>query len=172
MDKFAIIFEPQNLQLYWIGFLATLELLAVSLVGGALLTLPLTLMRVSKNAWLSKPVWLFTYVIRGTPLLIQVYFIYYGIAQLEWVQGLWDTTWPFTWFKDLFFCAVLAFTLNTCAYTIEMLGGAIRETPAGEIEAVLIQLPMRGLADSLNVSATAAVLAYESVRQEACRNNG
>ena len=96
MDKFAIIFEPQNLQLYWIGFLATLELLAVSLVGGALLTLPLTLMRVSKNAWLSKPVWLFTYVIRGTPLLIQVYFIYYGIAQLEWVQGLWDTTWPFT----------------------------------------------------------------------------
>lgn len=135
MDKFAIIFEPQNLQLYWIGLISTLELLAVSLIAGGLLTLPLTLMRVSRSRWLSYPVWLFTYVVRGTPLLIQVYFIYYGIAQLEWVQALWDTTWPFTWFKDPFFCAVLAFTLNTCAYTVEMLAGAIKETPVGEIEA-------------------------------------
>jgi arginine/ornithine transport system permease protein len=135
MDKFAIIFEPHNLHLYWLGLLSTLELLAVSLIAGGLLTLPLTLMRVSRSKWLSYPVWLFTYVVRGTPLLIQVYFIYYGIAQLEWVQALWDTTWPLTWFKDPFFCAVFAFTLNTCAYTVEMLAGAIRETPAGEIEA-------------------------------------
>ena len=135
MDKFAIIFEPQNLALYWTGLIATIELLAISLIAGALLTLPLTLMRVSSSKWLWWPVWLFTYVVRGTPLLIQVYFIYYGIAQLEWVQALWDTHWPFTWFKDPFFCAVLAFTLNTCAYTVEMLAGAIRETPAGEIEA-------------------------------------
>ena len=135
MDKFVLIFEPQNLHLYWVGFLATMELLAVSLLAGGLLTLPLTLMRVSSNRWVSGPVWLFTYVIRGTPLLIQVYFIYYGIAQLEWVQALWDTTWPLTWFKEPFFCAVLAFTLNTSAYTIEMLAGGIRETPAGEIEA-------------------------------------
>lgn len=135
MDKFALIFEPQNLHLYWVGFWATMELLAVSLLAGGLLTLPLTLMRVSSNRWVSGPVWLFTYVIRGTPLLIQVYFIYYGIAQLEWVQALWDTTWPLTWFKEPFFCAVLAFTLNTSAYTIEMLAGGIRETPAGEIEA-------------------------------------
>jgi len=135
MDKFAIIFQPQNLQLYWTGLIATVELLLISLVAGGLLTLPLTLMRVSGRAWLSWPVWLFTYVVRGTPLLIQVYFIYYGIAQLEWVQALWDTVWPWTLFKDPFFCAVLAFTLNTCAYTVEMLAGAIRETPAGEIEA-------------------------------------
>jgi arginine/ornithine transport system permease protein len=135
MDKFAIIFEPQNLHLYWVGFWATMELLAVSLVAGGLLTLPLTLMRVSSNRWISGPVWLFTYVIRGTPLLIQVYFIYYGIAQLEWVQALWNDTWPLTWFKEPFFCAVLAFTLNTSAYTIEMLAGAIKETPVGEIEA-------------------------------------
>ncbi len=135
MDKFAIVFQPQNLQLYWTGLLATLELLAISLIAGGLLTLPLTLMRVSSNRWFSAPVWLFTYVVRGTPLLIQVYFIYYGIAQLEWVQALWDTVWPWTLFKDPFFCAVLAFTLNTCAYTVEMLAGAIRETPVGEIEA-------------------------------------
>lgn len=135
MEPFAIIFEPQNLQLYANGLIATLELLTISLVAGAFLTVPLTLMRVSRKAWVSSPVWLFTYVVRGTPLLIQVYFIYYGIAQLEWVQQLWDTVWPWTLFKDPFFCAVLAFTLNTSAYTVEMLAGAIRETPAGEIEA-------------------------------------
>jgi arginine/ornithine transport system permease protein len=135
MDKFAIILQPQNLALYWTGVLATMELLAISLLAGGLLTLPLTLMRVSRNRWVSTPVWLFTYVVRGTPLLIQVYFIYYGIAQLEWVQSLWDTVWPWTLFKDPFFCAVAAFSLNTCAYTVEMLAGAIKETPAGEIEA-------------------------------------
>jgi arginine/ornithine transport system permease protein len=135
MKEFAIIFEPQNLHLYWVGFWATMELLAVSLIAGGLLTLPLTLMRVSSNRWVSGPVWLFTYVIRGTPLLIQVYFIYYGIAQLEWVQAMWNDTWPWTWFKEPFFCAVFAFSLNTAAYTIEMLAGAIKETPAGEIEA-------------------------------------
>ncbi len=135
MEQFAIIFQPQNLLLYWNGLLETLRLLLISLVAGGLLTLPLTLMRVSSNPWLSKPVWLFTYIIRGTPLLIQVYMIYYGVAQLEWVQSLWDTTWPLTWFKEPFFCAVFAFALNTCAYTVEMLAGAIRETPAGEIEA-------------------------------------
>ena len=135
MKEFAIIFEPQNLHLYWVGFWATMELLAVSLIAGGLLILPLTLMRVSSNRWVSGPVWLFTYVIRGTPLLIQVYFIYYGIAQLEWVQAMWNDTWPWTWFKEPFFCAVFAFSLNTAAYTIEMLAGAIKETPAGEIEA-------------------------------------
>ena len=135
MDKFAIIFEQQNLHLYWTGFWVTIKLLAISLLAGGLLTLPLTLMRISSSRWVSGPVWLFTYVIRGTPLLIQVFFIYYGIAQLEWVQSLWDTTWPLTWFKEPFFCAVFAFTLNTSAYTIEMLAGAIRETPTGEIEA-------------------------------------
>jgi arginine/ornithine transport system permease protein len=76
----------------------------------------------------------YTFVIRGTPLLIQVYMIYYGLAQLEWIQARWDTVWPWTYFKDAFFCALLAFSLNTAGYTAEMLAGAIRETNAGEIE--------------------------------------
>ena len=74
-------------------------------------------------------------MIRGTPLLIQLYLIYYGIAQLEWVQARWDAVWPWTHFKDPFFCALLAFSLNTAGYTAEILAGAIRETPAGEVEA-------------------------------------
>lgn len=135
MQGWISTFSPDNLQLFWQGFWATLNLLWISLLFGALLTFPLTLMRVSKQAWVWRPVWLFTYIIRGTPLLIQVYLIYYGIAQLEWVQALWDTVWPWTMFKDPFFCAVFAFTLNTAAYTVEMLAGAIKETPSGEIEA-------------------------------------
>jgi arginine/ornithine transport system permease protein len=51
----------------------------------------------------------YTYVIRGTPLLIQVYLIYYGLGQLEWIQARWDSVWPWTHFKDPFFCALLAF---------------------------------------------------------------
>ncbi|WP_293663187.1 ABC transporter permease subunit, partial [Rhodoferax sp. OV413] len=77
----------------------------------------------------------YTYVIRGTPLLIQVYLIYYGLGQLEWIQTRWDDVWPWTHFKEPFFCALLAFSLNTAAYTAEMLAGAIRETSAGEMEA-------------------------------------
>jgi arginine/ornithine transport system permease protein len=64
-----------------------------------------------------------------------VYLIYYGLGQLEWIQARWDDVWPWTHFKDPFFCALLAFSLNTAGYTAEMLAGAIRETNAGEIEA-------------------------------------
>ena len=56
-------------------------------------------------------------------------------AQLVWIQARWDTVWPWTHFKEPFFCALLAFSLNTAGYTAEMLAGAIRETSAGEIEA-------------------------------------
>jgi len=70
----------------------------------------------------------YTYVMRGTPLLIQVYMIYYGLGQLEWIQARWDDVWPWTHFKEPFFCALLAFSLNTAGYTAEMLAGAIRET--------------------------------------------
>ena len=61
--------------------------------------------------------------------------IYYGIAQLEWIQARWDTVWPWTLFKDAFFCALLALALNNAAYTAEMLAGTMRETAPGELEA-------------------------------------
>ena len=133
--QFDVIFTPEALTLYWQGFIGTLEILVACLLIGGALSIPLAVLRVSPQAWVRGPIWLFTYVVRGTPLLIQVYLIYYGIAQLDWIQARWDDTWPWTGFKDAFFCAVLAFSLNTCAYTVEMLAGAIRDTPPGEIEA-------------------------------------
>ena len=78
---------------------------------------------------------LFTYVMRGTPLLIQVYLIYYGLGQMEYIQARWDDSWFWKWFKEPMFCAILAFALNTCAYTVELLAAAIRDTGHGEVEA-------------------------------------
>ena len=133
--NWSIIFQAENLALYGAGILTTLGLLFSSLAVGAVLALIFGLALTGPWATLRWLVSAYTYVIRGTPLLIQVYLIYYGLSQLEWIQARWDTVWPWTHFKEPFFCALLAFSLNTAAYTAEMLAGAIRETHAGEIEA-------------------------------------
>jgi len=133
--NWAVIFEPQNLALFGTGILTTLGLLFSSLAVGAVLALIFALLLTGPWAVARWLVGAYTYVIRGTPLLIQVYLIYYGLGQLEWIQARWNDVWPWTHFKEPFFCALLAFSLNTAGYTAEMLAGAIRETNAGEIEA-------------------------------------
>ncbi len=133
--NFAILFEPDNLALFGTGIITTLGLLAASLAVGAVLALVFALLLTGPWAPMRWLVGAYTYVIRGTPCLIQVYLIYYGLAQLDWIQARWDTVWPWTHFKEPFFCVLLAFSLNTAGYTAEMLAGAIRETSAGEIEA-------------------------------------
>lgn len=133
--NWSVIAEPQNLALYGTGIVTTLGLLLSSLAVGAVLALIFALLLTGPWAVARWLVGAYTYVIRGTPLLIQVYLIYYGLGQLEWIQARWDTMWPWTHFKEPFFCALLAFSLNTAGYTAEMLAGAIRETNAGEIEA-------------------------------------
>jgi arginine/ornithine transport system permease protein len=133
--KWEVIFQPGSLALYAEGVVTTLTLLLSSLGLGAVLALLFALALTSSVAPLRAIVGAYTYVIRGTPLLIQLYLIYYGLAQLEWIQSRWDTVWPWTHFKEPFFCALLAFSLNTAGYAAEMLAGSIRETSAGEIEA-------------------------------------
>lgn len=133
--NWSVLFEPQNLALFGQGIATTLSLLFGSLAAGAVMALVFALLLTGPWAPARWLVGAYTYVIRGTPLLIQVYLIYYGLAQLEWIQARWDTVWPWTHFKEPFFCALLAFALNTAGYTAEMLAGAIRETSAGEIEA-------------------------------------
>lgn len=133
--KWAIVFQPENLALYGEGIITTLSLLVSSLVIGGILALIMAILLTERWRTLRWLVTAYTYVFRGTPLLIQVYLIYYGLGQLEWIQARWDEVWPWTHFKEPAFCAILALSLNTAAYTAEMLAGAIRETPAGEIEA-------------------------------------
>ena len=93
--------------------------------------MPLAVARTSSNPLINWPVWAYTYFFRGTPLLVQLFLIYYGLGQFEAVQQ--SIFWPLL--KEAWFCALLAFALNTAAYTTEILRGAIEVTPMGEIEA-------------------------------------
>ena len=114
------------------GLAMTLWLLVASIVLGFFLSFPLAIMRTSRWALVRWPVQLFTYVFRGTPLYIQLLICYsglYGMAAIR-SQPLLEA-----FFRDAMNCTLLAFTLNTCAYTVEIFAGAIRSIPYGEIEA-------------------------------------
>ena len=113
------------------GLKVCLLLLVISVVTGFVLSVPLAVARVSPQRWLSVPVWLFNYVFRGTPLLVQLFVIYCGLAQFEAVRN--SMLWPLL--REAWFCAWLAFALNTTAYTTEIFAGALRSTPAGELDA-------------------------------------
>ena len=116
---------------FWSGLLMTLMLLASSAMAGLILAVPLAVVRSARSPWARWPIFGFTYVIRGTPLLVQLFIIYYGMPQFGLVRN--SSLWPLL--RDPWFCAWLAFTLNTAAYTTEIFAGAIRTTPPGEIEA-------------------------------------
>ncbi len=120
-----------SLPLYVQGTFTTLKLLLLALAFGLAAAIPLAVLRASNHRWVVAPVWLFTYVIRGTPLLVQLFLIYYGAAQFDAVRA--SVLWPAL--SSAWFCAVLAFAVNTCAYTTEIIAGAIRATSAGEVEA-------------------------------------
>ena len=120
-----------SLPLYVAGIRTTLVLLVISLASSFLLAIPMAIARVSANQWISKPVWLYTYVLRGTPLLVQLFIIYHGLAQFEAVRE--SMAWVLL--KNAWFCAWLTFTLNSTAYTTEIFAGALKATTVGEIEA-------------------------------------
>ncbi|WP_087019952.1 ABC transporter permease [Thaumasiovibrio subtropicus] len=115
--------------IYFEGLYTTVWLVALSLVIGLIVAVPIAVARNSAYRLLAWPAWTFIYFFRGTPLLIQLYLIYYGLSQLITVQGtLWQEAW---------FCALVAFVLNTGAYTAEIVRGAINGIPKGEVEAAL-----------------------------------
>lgn len=116
---------------YWSGLLVTLRLVILSIIFGAIVSLPVAFGRMSKNRYVSALAYGYVYFFRGTPLLAQTFLIYYGLGsfrpQLEAV-GLW------TFFRDAWNCALFAFTLNTAAYQAEILRGAIQSVPLGQWE--------------------------------------
>lgn len=117
---------------HYTGVVITLWLLAVSIGLGFCLSIPLAVARVSPKRYISGPVWLYTYVFRGTPLYVQLLICYTGIYSLECVHGQ-----PLlnAFFREGMNCTLLTFTLNTCAYTTEIFAGSIKATAYGEIEA-------------------------------------
>ena len=114
------------------GLIVTLWLTVASISIGFALAVPLAIAKASPVWWFSIPVSIYTYVIRGTPLYVQLLFVYTGIYSLDAVRS---TPYLNSFFRDAFNCTLLAFALNTGAYTTEIFCGAIKATPRGEIEA-------------------------------------
>jgi octopine/nopaline transport system permease protein len=113
------------------GVLLTFILTILSLAIGFVVSVPLAFLRASRNKFLSAPVLAYTYVFRGTPLLVQLFLLYYGLGQLELVRK--SLVWPLL--REPFWCALLAFSLNSAAYTAEVFRGGIQSVPSGVVEA-------------------------------------
>ncbi|PKF62706.1 amino acid ABC transporter permease [Psychromonas sp. psych-6C06] len=128
MDFSIIINEYQ---FYLEGLWTTTWLVALSLLLGLCIAIPAGIMRGSKHKVVRFPVWAFMYFFRGSPLLVQLFIIYYGAAQFDWLRE----SWMWDYFQEAWFCALLAFTLNTGAYTAEIVRGVISTMPKGELEA-------------------------------------
>lgn len=122
-----LVFRHWDLFLH--GIWVTLHLTALALIFGMMIALPASLSIVRRGRF-SPLVRAYVYVFRGTPLLVQTYLIYYGLAQFEFVRS--SFAWPVL--REAWWCAVIAFSLNSGAYTAEILRGAIKTTPKGEIE--------------------------------------
>ncbi|MCG7499524.1 ABC transporter permease [Vibrio sp. Of7-15] len=122
---FSLIIE--SFPIYLDGLWTTTWLVISALIIGLIVAIPMAIARNSQNLLMWTPAWAFIYFFRGTPLLVQLYLIYYGMDQFLEIQG---TLWEHAWF-----CALVAFVLNTSAYTSEIIRGAINGLPKGEVEA-------------------------------------
>ncbi|MEC9244999.1 MAG: ABC transporter permease [Pseudomonadota bacterium] len=117
---------------YLSGLWVTIQLVAVSVFLGAILSVPVALGRASRNRFIAALAYAYVYFFRGTPLLAQTFLVYYGLGSFRpelQAVGLW------TFFREAWYCAVFAFTLNTAAYQAEILRGAIESVGKGQWEA-------------------------------------
>mgnify|MGYP005999081801 CR=1 FL=1 len=109
----------------------TLKLLSVSLVAGLFIGLLFAMLRLNKNNFINKIAYGYSYLFRGTPLLVQIFIIYFGLGQIEYLRS----TFLWTILKEPYWCAIIAFALNTGAYTSEILRSAFQTIKPGFIEA-------------------------------------
>jgi len=109
----------------------TLKLLSVSLIIGLFIGLFFAILRLNKNIFINKFAYGYSYIFRGTPLLVQIFIIYFGLGQIEYLRStvLWIIL------KEPYWCAIIAFALNTGAYTSEILRSAFQTIKPGIIEA-------------------------------------
>jgi len=125
--NFDLVFRHWDLFLG--GVWVTVHLTALALLFGFMIALPASL-SLARRSRFSPLVRAYVYVFRGTPLLVQTYLVYYGLAQFEFIRESWS------WFflREAWWCAVIVFSLNSGAYAAEILRGAIATTPKGEID--------------------------------------
>ena len=109
----------------------TLKLLSVSLVIGLFIGLIFAILRLNKNIFIRRFAYGYSYIFRGTPLLVQIFIIYFGLGQIEYLRSM--SLWVIL--KEPYWCAIIAFALNTGAYTSEILRSAFQTIKPGLIEA-------------------------------------
>ena len=109
----------------------TIQLTFLSLFFGVFVGVFFAILRTSKNKILFYISYYYSYAFRGTPLLVQIFIIYFGLAQLEWIRE--SFLWVFL--KEPYSCAILAFTLNTGAYSSEIFRSAFETINKGIVEA-------------------------------------
>lgn len=121
----------QNWPLFAQGIWITLQLTAIAVAIGFCIALPAALAQVRRRRWLAPMIGGYVYLFRGTPLLVQTFLIYYGLAQFEWIRD----SWAWIFLRQPWWCAIIAFSLNSGAYMTEILRGSLQATPRGELEA-------------------------------------
>ena len=111
--------------------LITLKLLSVSLILGLFIGLGFAILRMNNNKFINNFAYGYSYIFRGTPLLVQIFIIYFGLGQIEYLR----TTFLWVVLKEPYWCAIIAFSLNTGAYTSEILRSAFQTIKPGYLEA-------------------------------------
>ena len=118
---------PSFLEGAWL----TLQLVGISVIAGLILALPLGIARASRHFPVRALPYAYIFFFRGTPLLVQLFLVYYGMAQFDAVRQ--SALWPYL--RDPYWCAIITMTMHTAAYIAEIIRGAIQNVPHGEIEA-------------------------------------
>jgi putative lysine/arginine/ornithine/histidine/octopine transport system permease protein len=116
---------------YLSGTWLTLQLVVISAILGLLLAVPVALARLSPNPAIHGAATAYSLFFRGTPLLVQIFLVYFGLGQFGFVRA--SFLWPFL--REACVCALITFVLNTAAYSAEVVRGGILAVPRGEIEA-------------------------------------
>jgi polar amino acid transport system permease protein len=113
------------------GTFTTIEILLLCCLIGLIIAVPMALARVSSNRLFSVPAYIYIYVFRGTPLLVQLFLFYYGLGQFEVFRE--SFLWPYL--RDSWWMGIIVLSINTSAYVAEILRGGIVSVPQGQIEA-------------------------------------
>lgn len=131
VSVFSLDFVRTYGSAYWNGLVTTVVLVAISYSLGALLSVPIALGSMSQNRIARAASGTYVTFFRGTPLLAQIFLVYYGLGTYRWAfeaMGLW---W---FFREAWYCAIFSLTLNTAAYQSEILRGAVQSVSAGQWE--------------------------------------
>ena len=128
---FYLILE--NWPIFLEGAWHTVTLVGLSLLIAGLISLPLAVCQVNRVPVLGRIVGFYTYIFRGTPLLLQLYLIYYGLSEIDFIRN--GVFWVV--FKDAWWCTLIAFVLNSAAYSTEIFRGGFDQVPRGEVGAAI-----------------------------------